>query len=102
MHSLLARVLTRTLEKYERAMEALDAIPRDEIEEEMLEALLAIQEPNPAMVSAIAKFLKDNDIGLDSDEVEELNSTQRRLEERRKARAASGLNLSIVPHVEAS
>ncbi len=102
LHSHLARVFTRVLEKYERGLEALDALPRDEVESELLEELLKIGEPNPAMLSAIAKFLKDNDIGMDSGAVEELNSTQRRLEERRAARKAAGINLSVVPHVEAS
>ena len=102
LHSHLARVFTRVLEKYERGMEALDNLPRDEIESDLIEELMKISEPNPAMLSAIAKFLKDNDIGMDSEAVEELNSTQRRLEERRAARKAAGINLSVVPHVEAS
>ena len=102
LHSHLARVFTRVLEKYERGMEALDNLPRDEIESDLIEELMKLSEPNPAMLSAIAKFLKDNDIGMDSEAVEELNSTQRRLEERRAARKAAGINLSVVPHVEAS
>ena len=102
LHSHLARVFTKVLEKYERGMEALDTLPRDEVESDLLEELLKIGEPNPAMLSAISKFLKDNDIGMDSEAVEELNSTQRRLEDRRAARKAAGLNLSVVPHVAAS
>lgn len=99
IHSKLAKIFTKVLEKYERGMQALDDIPADQIEEDMLDALLEIQEPSPAMLSAIAKFLKDNDIGLDTEEVDELNSTQKRLEERRNARKKAGVNLSVVPAV---
>lgn len=102
LHSTLARVFTRVLEKYEKSLAALENIPADEIEADMIEALMAISEPNPAMLSAVSKFLKDNDIGMDSDEVDQLNETERRLQEARKKRQASGMNLSVVPHVEAS
>lgn len=101
LHSHLANVFTKVLEKYERGLEALDAIPRDEVEGDLIEALMELSEPNPAMLSAISKFLKDNDIGMDTDEVEQLNATERRLAERREARKKAGINLSVVPHVGA-
>lgn len=101
VHAMLARVFTKTLEKYEKQLDVLDNLDRDTVAEDMLAVISELGEPNPAMLSAISKFLKDNDIGFDSEEVETLNSTERRLAEARKRRAASGLNLSIVPHVEA-
>jgi len=53
------------------------------------------------MLSAIAKFLKDNDIGMDSEAVDELNATQRRLADRREACKRAGMaNLAVVPHVD--
>jgi len=97
MHSTLAKVMQRTLDKYLAAMSVMDNLNADEIEDALITALTEIQEPNPAMLSAISKFLKDNDIGFDSEEIEELNSTARRLAERRKARA--GLSLTDIPHV---
>lgn len=100
LHSQLARVFRLTLVKYERALEALDKDPSDEISNDLIEALVEMQEPNPAMLSAISKFLKDNEIGFDSEELENLNSTQRRLQERRAARQKAGINLSVVPPVE--
>jgi len=102
LHSTLARVFTKVLEKYEKGLSALESIPADAIEADMIEALTAISEPNPAMLSAVSKFLKDNDIGMDSHEVDELNETERRLAQARKKRASSGMNLSVVPHVETS
>lgn len=102
IHSTLAKVFDKVLARYLKVYEALDQIPADELEGELLEAIVAIQEPNPAMLSAIAKFLKDNDIGFDSEEIDALNETERRLAERREARKRAGVNLSVVPAVEAS
>ena len=108
LHTTLARVFEKVLLKYEMDLKVIEKFGgTDEdgelVADDLMVAMLAeLGEPNPAMLSAIAKFLKDNDIGMDSEAVEELNSTQRRLEERRAARKAAGLNLSVVPHVEAS
>lgn len=101
LHSTLARVFIRVLEKYEKSLAVLDTLPAEDIEADMIDALMSISEPNPAMLSAVSKFLKDNDIGMDSHEVDQLNETERRLAEARKKRAASGMNLAVVPHVEA-
>ena len=102
MHSLLARVLTKTLEKYEKSLDLLDKLDKDDLENEFIAAAIAeIGEPNPAMLSVIAKFLKDNEIAFDTEEVETLNSTERRLAERREARKRAGINLSVVPLHEA-
>jgi hypothetical protein len=104
LHSLLAKVFKRTLDKYLAQLDAIDNLNHDELEGEMVLALLnEVGEPNPAMLSAISKFLKDNDIGMDSDEVEALNSTERRLATRREARRKAGLmDLKVVPLVEQS
>ena len=99
MHSTLARVMQRTLDKYLTSLEALEKLDADAVEDELLQELMKISEPNPAMLSAISKFLKDNDIGLDSDEVEELNGTARSLAEKRAARRQAGLSLTDIPHV---
>lgn len=105
MHSMLAKVFNRVLQKYERDLEVLDKFSTrdgsgDLVVDDLMVAMLAeIGEPNPAMLSAIAKFLKDNDIGMDSEEIEQLNSTERRLADRRAARAKAGVSLAVVPHV---
>jgi len=100
LHSQLAKVFGLTLRKYERALEILDTESTDPVSEDLVAALVEIQEPNPAMLSAVAKFLKDNDIGMDSEEINALNATERRLAERRAARKRAGINLSVVPPVE--
>jgi hypothetical protein len=100
MHSLLAQIYIKTLEKYERQLVALDTIPEGEFEAEMLEQLLAIQEPNPAMLSAISKFLKDNDIMYDSEDVDKLSSQERRLQELRANRGAKVVSLRDLPKAD--
>ena len=99
LHSTLAKVFDGVLQKYLKSYEALENIPADELEEELVLALVELQEPNPAMLSAISKFLKDNDIGFDSEEVDELGETARRLAERREARKKAGVDLTVVPLV---
>ncbi|WFG40846.1 terminase small subunit [Paracoccus phage ParKuw1] len=96
LHSMLTRVFQKVLDKYERDLDRIEEMSADELGEEMADML---SEPNPAMLSAIAKFLKDNDIGMDSEAVDELNATQRRLADRREARKRAGINLSVVPAV---
>lgn len=100
MHSLLARIYTKTLEKYEKQLIALDTLAEGEFESEMLEQLMAIQEPNPAMLSAISKFLKDNEIMYDSEDVEKLSSQERRLQELRAKRGATVVSLDNLPKAE--
>ncbi len=97
VHSMLAKVFTRSLERQLKIYEALDRIPDGEIEADMLETLVDMQEPNPALLSAMSKFLKDNDIGVDAGEIETLNATERRLEEQRKKRREAGVNLNVIP-----
>ena len=51
------------------------------------------------MLSALSKFLKDNDIRMDSEEVDKLNNTERQLRDARERRKSAGVNLAVVPHV---
>lgn len=92
LHAKVARVMAKVLEKYERDLDAAAAAEgiSDATEE------LLLKEPNPAMLSAIAKFLKDNDISADTGDLEDLNSIQHRLAEKRKRRG------NIVPLREVS
>lgn len=100
LHSLLAQVFERTLQKYLKQLEAIENIDSTELEGEMVVALLnEVGEPNPAMLSALSKFLKDNDIGMDSEEVDQLNNTERQLRDARERRKKAGVNLAVVPHV---
>lgn len=88
LHAKLARIFTQVLETYERRLETMhqadDAV---ELTEDMVAALLnANLEPSPAMLGAISKFLKDNSIAFDSEEIDVLSGTAQRLADRRTNR----------------
>lgn len=87
LHSKLARVFTSVLDRYERRMD-LSNIDTSNLEDELIEKLLeADLDPSPAMLGAVSKFLKDNEILLDSEEVNELSDMERRLANKRKNRS---------------
>lgn len=88
LHAKLARIFTQVLDTYERRLDTMNR-PDDTVEmtEEMVSALLdANLEPSPAMLGAISKFLKDNMIAFDSEEIDVLSGTAQRLADRRSNR----------------
>lgn len=102
LHNLLAKVFEKTLQKYIAEMEIvdnLDLTQSEDLEESFIAEFMKIKEPSPAMLSAISKFLKDNEVLLDSEEVDKLSSTQRRLAEKAKARKDAGVDLGSIPVV---
>ncbi len=80
LHSLLTKVFKAVLNKYESQIEDSD--------------------PNPAMLSAVSKFLKDNEIMYDSSEIEELSNQQRRINSLREARKGKIVSISDIPAVD--
>lgn len=92
LHDKLAKVFIKVLEGYETRMDAAES---GELEAELLAALAA--EPSPAMLSAVAKFLKDNDISYDDGAVEELNAVEQSLKARREKRG----NLTVLSELRA-
>lgn len=83
LHDRLADVFIRVLERYETRMKAPS---QEDLEADMLDEILEF-EPSPAMLSAIAKFLKDNEIGIDVDQQDKLSATQMRLDDLKNRRA---------------
>jgi tetrahydromethanopterin S-methyltransferase subunit A len=90
LHSMLATVFTKTLDAYSKRLEAVDKIDisdMDELEADLVVALMDKGvEPNPAMLSAISKFLKDNEIMFDTEELHTLSTQEKRLQDMRKNR----------------
>ncbi len=80
LHSLLTKVFKAVLNKYESQIEDSD--------------------PNPAMLSAVSKFLKDNEIMYDSSEINELSNQQRRINSLREARKGKIVSISDIPAVD--
>ncbi len=95
LHDKLAGIFTKVLENYGKKLDMLDELDMDNIEDQMLEALA--QEPSPAMLSAISKFLKDNEISYDDGAVAGLSAVERQLENRKKARG----NLATLTNLRA-
>lgn len=100
LHDTLARVFTNTLKRYELAHQALTELGEEATPEEMVAVLTAMCDPNPAMLSAISKFLKDNEIMYDSEEIGALSAQERRLADMRKQRKGKVVTLDGVPLVD--
>lgn len=100
LHSKLAGVFIKVLERYETQMDAVQALKDGQIESDMLDELLSADTmPNPAMLSAISKFLKDNEIMYDTEEVQQLSDLERRLADKRKNRS-NIVTLTNLPRAE--
>lgn len=87
LHSKITSMFIKVLARYEDRLDALETVNPDDITDEVLAALLDESAmPNPAMLGAITKFLKDNAISFDTEKLEELSGTEKRLQERRAKR----------------
>lgn len=84
LHDRLTAIFSRVLKKYEDNLEAMSA---DTLEDGMVTALFDEgMMPSPAMLSVIAKFLKDNDITIESEELDQLSEMEERLAAKKRAR----------------
>lgn len=99
LHAKLTAIFAKTLKLYESRLVVAELANVENIDKEVIDRLMQTVEPNPAMLSAIAKFLKDNDIMYTPDEVEELTAQQQRLSDL-KNRRAGNLSLDDLPAVE--
>jgi hypothetical protein len=87
LHAKITDVFLKVLQRYEQRLDKIETIDPTEFESELLEELFSENAmPNPAMLSAVTKFLKDNSISFDTEKLTELSDQERRLEERRKNR----------------
>lgn len=100
LHNKVAAVFLSVLNTYEKRLEAAEQIDLSAVEDDMLTELFkdGIM-PNPAMMAAITKFLKDNDISFETAQIEELSDTKRRLLERSKNRPSLA-TLTLVPTLD--
>lgn len=104
LHSRVAEVFLKVLKRYEDRIDAVDALTSGaldagEIEQDVLMELMTDGSmPSPAMMSAITKFLKDNDVLFEKEVIAEVSAQQRALDEKRKNRPNLA-TLTIVPKV---
>ncbi|ANS06240.1 terminase small subunit [Phage MedPE-SWcel-C56] len=100
LHATLTAVYTRVLKSYEANLVELDKIKAGDhdLDDEVAAAMLVeLGEPNPAMLTAVAKFLKDNDILYDTEELGKLSAQEERLARMRKARGDKVVSLAGLP-----
>lgn len=94
LHAALADAFSRVLKKYDERLTLLDEASMRDLEDDVLVEMLAADfEPSPAMLRAIAAFLKDNEIQFSNDEIKELSQLERQLEEKRKRRGGGLMSL---------
>jgi len=100
LHSKLATILSKVLEGYDKKMDLVNQVlEAADPEDKMISVLLEQNiEPSPAMLSAVAKFLKDNEISVDSQELNQLSAQEERLANRKRNRPnlASITDLQVV------
>ncbi len=100
LHASVARVFEKVLATYEKRLDVLENINTEELTDEVLGMLMSADTmPSPAMLSAVTKFLKDNEIAFDTQEIEHLSATQERLNAR-KAKRGSLASLTTLALVE--
>ena len=97
LHLKLTELFLNILNKYENDLSAMDNVGEELLDELMAEGNM----PNPAMLGAIAKFLKDNSISVESETLDELSSMEHRLANKKKNRPnlASVTALPLIANV---
>lgn len=99
LHATVAAVFQKVLEGYHTRAEIAASLTKEEMQEmaeKGLDPELLLKEPNPAMLAAVTKFLKDNEITADADEVDGVRTMTDRLAEKR-ARRRNVVDLHSVP-----
>lgn len=100
LHFGLTKLFTKILKGYELKLAALDRIiEASDPEDALVDELMSLNiEPSPAMLSAISKFLKDNEISADNAELDQLSAHEERLKNKKANRPilTSITNLKVV------
>jgi len=92
LHDRVADMFLRIIDKHNKAMDIADQLVTGQLDAsaisaEVLSALIDQGSmPSPAMMSAITKFLKDNEVMFEKEKLEEVSAQQKALEERKKNR----------------
>lgn len=92
LHERVADMFLKIIDKHNKMMDVTDAMVEGNLDtkavsEEVLNAFIEQGAmPSPAMMSAITKFLKDNEVMFEREKLEEVSAQQKALEERRKSR----------------
>lgn len=106
LHDKVADVFIKVLERYNARMYIADLyaegkieIDPEEVSAEVLDKLMSDGYlPSPAMMSAMTKFLKDNEVLFEKEKIDDMSEQQRALEERKKNRPNLA-TLTLVPKI---
>ena len=82
LHNKITELFLKILIKYEDDLSAMGNAEDELIDSLMEEGMM----PNPAMLGAITKFLKDNNISLESEKLDELSEMEERLAAKKRNR----------------
>lgn len=93
LHGKLAEVMLKSLTDSDVASELLDAY-EDELPSDVIKFLQRVGNTNPALLTAVSKFLKDNDITCVIEDNNDMTELQRLLQQKKNARKRVG---NIVP-----
>lgn len=85
LHKQITKVMLAGLEAHGKA-QVLVLKYGDELPDDVVEYLQDVQEPNPALLQAITKFLKDNQITAAVEDSQELSELEERLANKRRKR----------------
>ena len=92
LHERVADMFLKIIEKHAKMMDITDdmvagSLDTSALTDEVLAAFVAEGAmPSPAMMSAITKFLKDNEVMFEREKLEEVSAQQKALEERKRVR----------------
>ena len=104
LHNITAKVLKQTLDVFDVAQKAYiltDGLAREANEEEGIAALyVAPPVLAPAMLAAIIKFLKDNDITAAPEQGNEVSALEDALARKRARRLKGAVPINTVPHTD--
>lgn len=85
LHGKVATMMTKALDSAEEAEHLLDKHLADDLPGDIIDYLEKQKASSPALFTAIAKFLKDNDITCQIEENPQMSELQTRLAHKRKA-----------------
>jgi len=90
LHDKLTQMFTKYLDRH-----LADPVLVDNPAESAVHAVMFDTEPSPAMLAVIAKFLKDNDVTAQPEEIDKLRDMRRSLADKRKNRIKTLSDLSV-------
>lgn len=97
LHGKLAEAMLNSLATSDNASDLLEKHFEEGLPEDVREFLESVARPNPALLTAITKFLKDNDISCVVADDEQVTKLEQKLKEKQTSRKRVG---NVIPITE--